>query len=80
VAPFVAPDVLVLAGGGVVGEAWMTGVLAGIEDAALELVDQGHDTCVRYRIRATDRYGARVDQDVVAGEAHREERPARRRP
>jgi NTE family protein len=28
------PDVLVLAGGGVVGEAWMTGVLAGIEDAA----------------------------------------------
>lgn len=26
------PDVLVLAGGGVVGEAWMTGVLAGIEE------------------------------------------------
>jgi len=34
VARFVAPDVLVLAGGGVVGEAWMTGVLAGIEDAS----------------------------------------------
>ena len=31
---FAAPDVLVLAGGGVMGEAWMTGVLAGIEDAA----------------------------------------------
>jgi NTE family protein len=31
---FAAPDVLVLAGGGVVGEAWMTGVLAGIEDAS----------------------------------------------
>jgi NTE family protein len=31
---FVAPDVLVLAGGGVVGEAWMTGVLAGVEDAS----------------------------------------------
>jgi NTE family protein len=30
---FVAPDVLVLAGGGVVGEAWMTGLLAGLEDA-----------------------------------------------
>src|SRR6185295_4720966 len=30
---FAAPDVLVLAGGGVRGEAWMTGVLAGIEDA-----------------------------------------------
>ncbi|MEA2380295.1 MAG: hypothetical protein QOH72_266 [Solirubrobacteraceae bacterium] len=33
-APFSAPDVLVLAGGGVLGESWMTGVLAGIEDAA----------------------------------------------
>jgi NTE family protein len=31
---FVSPDVLVLAAGGVVGEAWMTGVLAGVEDAA----------------------------------------------
>jgi NTE family protein len=30
---FMQPDVLVLAAGGVVGEAWMTGVLAGIEDA-----------------------------------------------
>jgi NTE family protein len=29
---FAAPDVLVLAGGGVIGEAWMTGLLAGIED------------------------------------------------
>jgi NTE family protein len=34
VPPFSAPDVLVLAGGGVLGEAWMTGVLGGIEDAA----------------------------------------------
>jgi NTE family protein len=31
---FVAPDVLVLGAGGVVGEAWMTGVLGGVEDAA----------------------------------------------
>jgi NTE family protein len=31
---FLPPDVLVLAGGGIVGEAWMSGVLAGIEDAA----------------------------------------------
>jgi NTE family protein len=31
---FVSPDVLVLGAGGVVGEAWMTGVLAGIEDGA----------------------------------------------
>ena len=35
-----APDVLVLGGGGVLGEAWMMGVLAGIEDAAgLDLRD-----------------------------------------
>ena len=32
--PFTFPDVLVLAAGGAVGEAWMTGVLAGIEEAA----------------------------------------------
>src|ERR1035441_828976 len=28
------PDVLVLGGGGVLGEAWMMGLLAGIEDAS----------------------------------------------
>jgi NTE family protein len=34
------PDVLVLGGGGVVGEAWMMGVLAGLEDgASLDLRD-----------------------------------------
>jgi NTE family protein len=31
--PFLRPDVLVLAAGGAVGEAWMTGVLAGLEEA-----------------------------------------------
>jgi len=31
---FVFPDVLVLAGGGIVGEAWMSGLLAGIEERA----------------------------------------------
>jgi NTE family protein len=30
---FIAPDVLVLASGGTLGEAWMSGLLAGIEDA-----------------------------------------------
>ena len=30
---FAPPDILVLSGGGVLGEAWMPGVLAGIEDA-----------------------------------------------
>src|SRR4051812_11402879 len=34
VAEFLRPDVLVLAGGGIVGEAWMQGLLAGIEDAS----------------------------------------------
>jgi NTE family protein len=33
VAAFDLPDVVVLAAGGVLGESWMTGVLAGIEDA-----------------------------------------------
>ena len=32
--PFSRPDVLVLAGGGLIGEAWMTGVLAGMEAAS----------------------------------------------
>jgi NTE family protein len=32
-APATRPDVLVLAGGGTLGEAWMTGLLAGLEDA-----------------------------------------------
>jgi NTE family protein len=32
--PFLLPDVLVLGGGGTLGEAWMTGVLAGISSAA----------------------------------------------
>src|SRR5213593_562790 len=31
---FQPPDVLVLGGGGTLGEAWMSAVLAGIEDAA----------------------------------------------
>lgn len=31
--PWLAPDILVLAAGGAVGEAWMTGVLAGLEAA-----------------------------------------------
>jgi NTE family protein len=34
---FVAPDILVLASGGALGEAWMSGLLAGVEDTT------GHD-------------------------------------
>jgi NTE family protein len=63
------PDVLVLGGGGVVGEAWMTGVLAGLEDAA------GLD------LRAVESYvgtsaGAIVAAGLAAGEPLR--RPPRR--
>ena len=37
-----SPDLLVLGGGGVVGEAWMLGVLAGVEDASgVDLRDSG---------------------------------------
>ncbi|MDQ3850808.1 MAG: patatin-like phospholipase family protein, partial [Actinomycetota bacterium] len=35
--PLDPPDVLVLAGGGILGEAWMSGLLAGVEEAT------GHD-------------------------------------
>ena len=38
------PSVLVLGGGGPLGEAWMTGVLAGYEDAA------GADVAVGSRV------------------------------
>ena len=40
--PARAPDVLVLGGGGIVGEAWMLGVLAGVEDATgIDLRESG---------------------------------------
>jgi len=32
VARFQPPDVLVLGGGGILGEAWMTAVIAGLEE------------------------------------------------
>src|SRR5437764_10717933 len=58
------PDVLVLGGGGVLGEAWMMGVLAGIEDAT------GFD------LRDCDYYvgtsaGAIVAAHLVAGQSPR---------
>jgi NTE family protein len=71
VAAFVAPDVLVLAAGGVVGEAWMTGVLAGVEDAAeldLRRVESFVGTSA----------GAIVAARLAAGERPR--RPPGRRP
>ena len=64
---FVLPDVLVLAAGGVLGEAWMSGVLAGIEDRA------GVD------FREVEHYvgtsaGAIVAANLAAGEAPRRPR------
>ena len=58
------PDVLVLGGGGVLGEAWMMGVLAGIEDGT------GFD------LRDCDYYvgtsaGSIVATHLVASEARR---------
>src|SRR5947209_15904255 len=61
------PDVLVLGGGGVLGEAWMMGVLAGIEDAT------GFD------LRRCDYYvgtsaGSIVSAHLAAGESPRRPR------
>jgi NTE family protein len=61
------PDVLVLGGGGVLGEAWMTGVLAGIESAT------GFDLR-RCEAFVGTSAGAIVAAHLVAGESPR--RPA----
>ncbi|MGH2943534.1 MAG: hypothetical protein ACRDLN_12255, partial [Solirubrobacteraceae bacterium] len=58
--PLLVPDVLVLASGGTLGEAWMSGILAGIEDAT------GHD------FRTTESFvgtsaGSLVAAALVAG-------------
>jgi NTE family protein len=64
---FLPPDVLVLASGGTLGEAWMSGVLAGIEDAS------GHD------FRSTESFvgtsaGSLVAAALVAGQRPRRPR------
>jgi NTE family protein len=61
---FTAPDVLVLASGGTLGEAWMSGLLAGLEDAT------GHD------FRGTESFvgtsaGSLVAAALVAGQRPR---------
>jgi NTE family protein len=71
--PFLPPDVLVLASGGTLGEAWMSGVLAGIEDAA------AHD------FRNTEAFvgtsaGSLVAAALVAGQRPRRPRASARRP
>ena len=63
-----APDVLVLASGGTLGEAWMSGVLAGIEDAT------GHDFRRTESLVGTSA-GALVAAALVAGQRPRRPRP-----
>ncbi len=59
------PDVLVLAGGGVLGEAWMQGVLAGYEDAS------GHD------FRTADAWVGTSAGSIVAATLASGQRPRR---
>jgi len=59
-----APDVLVLASGGTLGEAWMSGVLAGIEDAS------GHDFRTTESLVGTSA-GSLVAAALVAGQRPR---------
>src|SRR5215207_5413014 len=59
-----APDVLVLASGGTLGEAWMSGLLAGIEDAT------GHDFRSTESLVGTSA-GALVAAALVAGQRPR---------
>lgn len=64
---FLRPDVLVLASGGTLGEAWMSGVLAGIEDAT------GHDFRTTEAVVGTSA-GALIAAALVAGERPRRPR------
>ncbi|HEV2776832.1 MAG TPA: patatin-like phospholipase family protein [Solirubrobacteraceae bacterium] len=66
--PFLRPDVLVLASGGTLGEAWMSGMLAGIEDAT------GHDFRSTEALVGTSA-GALIAAALVAGERPRRPRP-----
>ncbi|MDQ3678561.1 MAG: patatin-like phospholipase family protein [Actinomycetota bacterium] len=62
---FVAPDVLVLASGGTLGEAWMSGLLAGVEDAT------GHD------FRKTESFIGTSAGSLVAAALSAGQRPRR---
>ena len=64
---FARPDALVLAAGGILGEAWMSGVLAGIEDAS------GVD------FRACDSFVGTSAGSIVAARLAAGERPRRPR-
>jgi len=62
---FVAPDILVLASGGTLGEAWMSGLLAGVEQAT------GHD------FRATESFVGTAAGSLVAAALAAGQRPRR---
>ena len=62
---FVAPDILVLASGGTLGEAWMSGLLAGVEDAT------GHD------FRRTESFVGTAAGSLVAAALAGGQRPRR---
>ena len=68
-----APDVLVLASGGTLGEAWMSGLLAGVEDAT------GHDFRHVVSLIGTSA-GSLVAAALVAGQRPRRPRPKQPRP
>ena len=66
------PDVLVLGAGGIVGEAWMTGVLAGIEDGAgvdLREVEAFVGTSAGSMVAARLAAGERPRRPPAGGEA-----------
>jgi len=65
--PFLPPDVVVLASGGTLGEAWMSGLLAGIEDST------GHDFRTTEALIGTSA-GSLVAAALAAGQRPR--RPA----
>jgi len=67
-APFLRPDVLVLASGGMLGEAWMSGILAGIEDAT------GHDFRTTESVVGTSA-GSLIAAALMAGERPRRPLP-----
>jgi NTE family protein len=64
---FLPPDVLVLASGGTLGEAWMSGVLAGIEDAT------------RHDFRTTEAFVGTAAGSLVAAALVAGQRPRRPR-
>jgi NTE family protein len=76
--PLLEPDVLVLAGGGVLGEAWMSGVVGGLEDGAgidMRAIESFVGTSAGSIVGARLAAGRRVRRPQAAGEAAAETAP-----